>query len=147
MVETQAKVISIGNDTVNVIAVRSTACGGCQSSESCGTSSLSKLFVRQHVELCLPKTMEVAVGDEVVLGLSETAFVKQLLLAYFPPLLLMIVFAGVAHSINLNDVEQTISGVVGLLIGFVLTRVLRNVITQVGDQPQIIRKQGDAVYE
>lgn len=147
MVETQAKVISVGQDTVNVIAMRASACGGCQSSESCGTSSLAKLFVRKHVELCLPKTVDVTVGDEVVLGMSETAFVKQLMLAYFPPLLLMMLCAGLAHSAHLNDVAQTMSGLIGLFGGFMLTRVLRKRISQVGDQPQIIRKQGDSVYE
>jgi len=147
MVETQAKVISVSEQAVTVTAQRSTACGGCQSSEACGTSSLSKLFVRNTVELTVPNSHPVEVGDEVVLGLSETAFIKQLLVVYFPPLTMMMLAAGLVAQMSESQSLQVLSGFAGLLLGFALTRILKSKIMVIGDEPRIIRKLGDAVYE
>jgi len=110
-------------------------CNGCAASKGCGISLIDKIFSNKpallHVKNVHVKNDAFAqVGDKVVVGVEENAFLKASLLVYFLPLVFMIGFALLGHFIYLpaTPVNATFgdnNGVVilfsfmGLLTGFI----------------------------
>ena len=52
---------------------------------------------RSRIALPVPSTMSLSVGDEVVLGIPQKAFIKASLLTFAMPLIVMLAFALLAQ--------------------------------------------------
>lgn len=99
MIEETARVIAIENDQLLLEAQTQAACHTCSARPGCGTSILSKWVGRRFTRFKVPNSVSASVGDEVVVGLAETALLKGSVLVYLMPLLAMIVFAVLADSL------------------------------------------------
>ncbi len=125
-------VVRVDADYVYVQTQRTTGCSGCASESGCGTSALSKLFVRQNAEtLQVRKTLECEVGDQVELVLDESRLLKHSFMAYGLPLIGLFFFAITASKIAENwfgltkDMVELISivgGALGLFAGWKYTQ-------------------------
>lgn len=96
---------------------RVSACGGCQSSETCGTSSLSRLFSQTLPSLVkLPNVLDAQPGDKVVLSLAASKLTSQALIAYALPLMGFFGFALMAQFFFGHELWVALSALLGLVL-------------------------------
>jgi sigma-E factor negative regulatory protein RseC len=79
-------------------------CSGCHAQSSCGTSTLAKLFTKEHtVPLKVQDRCQAQKGDVVELELKESELIQHSLMAYGVPLLGLFIGAltarGVQHAL------------------------------------------------
>lgn len=114
MIEQQVSVVDIKGNTVCVEAQRISACHHCSSQTSCGTALLADKFNRRS-SLFIDKTMEVEVGDQVVVGIEERDLLTASFFTYMLPILVLVIVLLILSQ--LTDSQASISGVsVSLLI-------------------------------
>lgn len=117
MIEQQARVISVQGDELVLEADTQTACGSCEVKSGCGTSVLSKWLGRKFTHFNAQNTVNACVGDEVIVGLAESALLTGSVVIYLWPLLGMIFFALAADQ--LFSAEQAARDLLISLIAFV----------------------------
>ena len=156
MIEETAKVISTDNEEVWVETQRRSACGSCAVNNSCGTALLSRLLgvKRNKVHLLNPERIDVAVGDEVIIGIEETALTRGSLAIYIVPLLAMFVFALlgeiVAQRLAVRSEDLMVIGfsIFGLFVGFMWVRRFSRLISvNPNYQPVLMRKVQQSIIQ
>jgi sigma-E factor negative regulatory protein RseC len=141
MIEETATVVAATPDYIWVEARARSACSSCGTQDSCATSSVSKLFGIRRQQLRLPNTCAAKLGEQVVIGVEDQVMVTASLAAYILPIVLMLGAAILADVQGMNDKQQALAAVLGLLLGLfgagVLTsnRWMRHYF-----QPQLLRK-------
>lgn len=80
--------------TARIKTIRSGACEGCSSRESCGTSHTSKEMI-----VTVKNTLDVKKGDQVVIGLETKPMMFLSFLLYVFPILLLITGAVIGDTI------------------------------------------------
>jgi len=86
--------MSIDGDQLVLEAETQSSCQSCEVKSGCGTSVLSRwVGGKKFTRFQAKNTVQASVGDQVVVGLSETALLQGSLAIYFLPLLAMIIFA------------------------------------------------------
>lgn len=123
MLEEQAIVVQIDSGAVWVETCRQSACQSCSAKSSCGHSLLSKMSSGQTQRLQVKTDKVLSVGDQVVLGLSERAFIRGSALVYMLPLMAMMIGAVVGEQLSGQNsmMSFTLAGL-GLLAGFGFVR-------------------------
>jgi sigma-E factor negative regulatory protein RseC len=130
MIEETAMVMRVEGEYAFVETQKRAACGSCQSQGSCSTTVLAGLFKRHYNHLKVENTVLAKPGEQVVIGLQEQALIKLSILAYLLPLLSMILAAIAAQyliglfSTYTGELPQVIGGLLGLIGGFFLLRLL-----------------------
>ena len=118
MVEESAKVLKIEGDVVWVQAIQSSACGSCQAQKGCGHSLLAKTGQRQ-IDLPVARNgLDVAVNDQVVIGVPEQAILKSSMLMYGVPLGAMLGVATMTSLLGLSEGMVILASFVSLAGGF-----------------------------
>lgn len=117
--QAQGWVESIEHNYAWVRTQRQSACGGCQGESTCGTGSLSKLFsATTHPLLKLPNELGAKPGDQVILELAGSNFIKQAFLAYGLPLFGLFIGALLVQGVVTAPQDwQTASGALIGMIG------------------------------
>lgn len=103
MLEEQAIVVEVSAEEVWVETCRQTACQSCSAKSSCGHSLLSKISSGKTQRLQVKTDKELQVGDQVVLGLDEGAFIRGSALVYLLPLLALIIGALTGDALFGHD--------------------------------------------
>jgi sigma-E factor negative regulatory protein RseC len=141
MIEETATVVDVQDDYAIVATAQRAACGSCDSSGSCSTSVLSGLFKRRQNQLTVLNPIHAQPGEQVIIGLQETALIKASFMAYLLPLLCMM-FAAIAVQ-QLTEYYKLLGGelpiVVGGLLGLFAGLFLFKRIT--------VRKRSDPAYQ
>ncbi len=122
---TQVETDAQGRCWVWLSMQRKTACHGCDSGEACGSSALNNFFARRVLPLRLPDPSgSLQVGQQVNIGMQESALLQASVLTYLLPLLLMFV-AGVLGELCLPGLGEgfvLLAAGGGLALGFALLR-------------------------
>ena len=146
MIEETAVVQGIEGEWVEVVTGRRSGCHQCDEATSCSTSVLTKLFGDKTIALRLHSPMVLKVGDKVVLGIKENAFLGLTCLVYLLPLCGLLFFSVLGGFIEqhwqLNNEGPT---VVMALFGFVVSyygikKYIRNYINPEKINPVILKK-------
>lgn len=98
MVEQEARVITIEGDQLVLEAETRSSCNACEVKSGCGTSVLAKWVGRKFTRFQVKNTVDARVGDQVVVGLPESALVSGSLTIYLLPLL------GLIGAVVLADI-------------------------------------------
>lgn len=127
MIEKQALVIAVEQGFVVLQTSGVSACGNCASKSGCGSSTLVSNVRSTGPEIRLATTLNIDVGDTVVLGIYELALIKGVMLLYLFPLLAMLIGGIVGdYGSRVFGVEHeflTITlGIVGLASAVAVTR-------------------------
>jgi len=123
-------VVAAGPDGVWVETQRQSACGQCAARKGCGTAVLGKVMgqKRNRVRVANPDHTPVRVGDEVVIGIDESALVRGSLAIYLVPLLSFFLFGvlgeTLARQLAMASGEglSMLFGAAGLFLGFAWAR-------------------------
>ncbi len=122
VVEGVARVISTDGVTAWLEPEQANACGGCLSAGSCavkGGGSGRRLSAKRFT---VADDFHAAIGDRIVVGLSEHALLKASATAYAIPLLLMVGLALVGQLATESDVVAAVGAVAGLVFGLLFAK-------------------------
>lgn len=124
MLEEQAIVVEVSSSgDVWVETCRQSACQSCSSKSSCGHSLLSKISRGDSLRLQVKTDKTLQIGDQVILGLEEAAFIRGSALVYLLPLLALIIGALTGDALFGQDsLMSFIFAGAGLVTGFAYVR-------------------------
>jgi sigma-E factor negative regulatory protein RseC len=147
MIEQVAHVQAIDQTSVWLDTLRLSTCNSCTMKGGCGQRLMNQATncKRSRIELPVPGDMALNVGDEVVLGIPQKAFIKASLLTFAMPLIMMLVFAMVAQWWALSEPVAVVAALGGLGSGLMLLRWYSQsaaVLSSNQWQPVILRQQG-----
>ena len=149
MIEQVAHVHAIDDTNVWLDTIRLSTCNSCSMKSGCGQRLMNQATncKRSRIELPLPSNFDLNVGDEVVLGIPQKAFVKASLMAFAMPLLTMILAAMLAQYLSAPEPIIVVVALFGLAGGLGLLRLYsqsEHTKTSGQWQPIILRQQGSA---
>jgi sigma-E factor negative regulatory protein RseC len=142
MIEQVAHVHAIDKTTVWLDTLRVATCDSC----TCGQRLLnqSSNTARSRIELPVPQDMILNVGDEVVLGIPQKAFIKASLLTFAMPLLTLLASASLVRWLGFSEPLTVVAALLGLGLGLLLLRWFSRteaVLSSSQWQPTILRQQ------
>lgn len=140
MIEQQAKVTSVVDGKVWLLVERQSSCHNCQLNKGCGTASLGRLFGLKAQQLQLPNSLDLKLGDRVIVAIPDQSYLLASVLIYVLPLLLLFIFGGVVESLWQREWLTVIMSLVGLLCGLLISARLSRVRFSSLLQPKIIRQ-------
>jgi len=146
MIEQVAHVHSIDQTTVWLDTLRLSTCNSCSMKSGCGQRLMNQATdcKRSRIELPVPSDMTLKVGDEVVLGIPQKAFIKASLLTFAMPLMIMLAFASLAQWWDFSEPVTVVAALFGLSMGLLLLRWYSQsdaVLSSSQWQPIILRQQ------
>jgi len=91
MIEESGTVVATEGNYAWIETQVKTTCGTCKANQSCATSTVAKAFSPkpEHIKLAVP--CELAVGQQVKIGISENALLRASTMVYVVPLILLMV--------------------------------------------------------
>ena len=146
MIEQVAHVQAIDQISVWLDTLRLSTCNSCSMKSGCGQRIMNQAtdFKRSRIELPVPQHMALNVGDEVVLGIPQKAFIKASVLTFAMPLLWMLACALLAQWLTLSEPTTVVAALFGLGLGLLFLRWYSQseaVLTSNLWQPVILRQQ------
>jgi sigma-E factor negative regulatory protein RseC len=122
MIEQQATVTEITDDTIWLQAERQSTCSQCQVKQGCGTGLLAKHVGQRFSKIAVKKTANIRIGQAVTVEIPEQTLLQGAALMYLLPLSLLFIFSIAARALVWGELAEIILGLVGLAIGFVWTK-------------------------
>lgn len=123
MIEEQALVLSVEDETIKVRVDRQNACASCQLKSGCGQRALTELSNNKCIEFAVINTLLAKPGDRVLVAIPDEGLLKASFVVYFLPLISMLMFAIACKTIlGLNDAFIALFGLLGLVTGFVFAK-------------------------
>lgn len=151
MIEESGVVVALEGDFAWVETDRKSSCGGCSAKQGCGTAVLGKVLGQKRARVRAINTLDLMVGDTVVIGVEEQALVKGSLFIYLVPLLLMFTLAMIGQNLSLQwqmagEGVTILFSLTGLLLGFVAVRKFSKQIERNRHyQAEVLRKDGQCI--
>lgn len=150
MLSETGRVVAIDKDGLWVETLKTSACAKCAAQSGCGQNLAAKLLPNSHLTLIKAlfappsderqskdqqsqdpqpqdpqyKDQPWRVGDEVVVGVEENAFVVAAIIAYGIPLAAFVAGAFIAQSVSIAHVPEDAISAIGAFIGLFLGGVL-----------------------
>ncbi len=147
MIEQNAVVLKIEGQMALVEAQRQSSCGSCNAKKGCGTGMLENSVGRRAMQMKAVNQCDARPGDEVVVAVPETGFIKSAFFTYLLPLLFMLVGALIAQNLSQGWpwANEDILALIGAGIGFLFALLLLRGYSQKMEKdsrlhPIVIRK-------
>ena len=123
MIEEQVVITSLEEGGAWVEGVQLSACGSCSAKAGCGSHAMNQLG--RKVSLWLPnddsQCENLAIGQQIVVGLPEGAILRSTLVLYGIPLFFLLVGAIIGHALA-GELLSIVFSVLFMLLGFKLAR-------------------------
>lgn len=116
-----ARVVALAGDVVWLEPEQTSACGGCKAAGACGVQPGSRRLVARRFSL--PNSHGLAVGERVVVGVTDSTLLRAALTAYGLPLLVMLVAGVTTQKMVGGDGAAAVAAVAGLAVGLGLVRL------------------------
>ena len=113
MIEQQAQVVRVRNKQVFVRVGADSGCIACDQGKGCGAGIFGKLLNRKPVTLSFRNDCDARVGQAVMVGVSEAAFLRLVFRFYGIPLLAGLAGAAIGHQIGI--VKGASAGMIDVL--------------------------------
>jgi sigma-E factor negative regulatory protein RseC len=146
VIEEQARVTQVSGKEIWVETQRKSVCGQCAANKGCGTSVLQNVLGNKRSELRVLSDISVDIGDEVIIGLQEGAFLKGSFAVYLLPLVLMFVFGLLGETLSAqllltdSNAASILFAALGIAIGaYWLRRYNHSIQFDERYQPVILR--------
>jgi len=152
MIEETGQVVDVEGAFAWIESERTSTCGACNVRKGCGTAVLAKVLGQRRVHLRVLNRINARVGDDVVIGISESGLVRGSLAVYAVPLAGLFAgaiagaiagdFLGKYFFTGSSDPVAIAGALAGLGAGlFWLKRFSRRTEKDAAYQPVILRKQ------
>lgn len=150
MIEQVAQVHALDQDSIWLDTVRLSTCNSCSMKTGCGQRLMNQATdcKRSRIQLPNPTHLKLQVGDEVVLGVPQKAFIKASLLTFAMPLMVMLLAAISAQLLGAAEPIVVICAIAGLGLGLAFLRLYSRAMTASDNgqashqwQPVILRQQ------
>lgn len=122
MIEEIATVIGVEADGVWVKTQAKTTCGACQQQDSCTSGVVAKALTPKEPRLFIPTAVAVLPGQQVRIGLHETALTQAALRVYLVPIVAFMLAMGLLVQMAANEGVQLLGGLLGSGISLWLVR-------------------------
>lgn len=146
MIEEVALVLNCDGEYADIETKPQSSCGGCSSSSVCGAGVFSKVFGNRKTVVRVLNSIHAKTGDQVIIGLQESALSKVSLVFYIVPIVSMLLLAvlgqesAVRFGYESYDLFAILGGVVGFLSGLSLVRLFaKRVQNDSRYQPVLLR--------
>lgn len=122
MIEETATIVQCEGEFAWVETSRKSACEACSVSKGCGTSVLTSVVGNKPTRLRVVNETNAVEGDEVTIGIHESAMLRGAMLVYMAPIVALFCFAllgeVLAKQLLIEAVELVVivSGLAGLLL-------------------------------
>ena len=113
-----ALVTSVYDGSAWVEPVAKAGCSGCSLKQSCGTGLLSSWLGSRRLSTKVVNTLDVVVGDQVVIWVPDRGLLTIAAVTYLLPLLGLFIFTLFAQALGLKDYWFPVAAIAGLLCGF-----------------------------
>ena len=141
MIEENGRVVAVKGNEVWIETIRQSTCSGCSARSGCGQGLLAKVTEgkRNHIRIVSETKMEV--GDQVVFGLPEKAFIRSSFWAYGMPLSSLILSVVMGDKVfGLAEPWVIAAAIAGLGFGFLLVKLHSELTKGRSDyQPVIVK--------
>jgi sigma-E factor negative regulatory protein RseC len=150
MIEQAGVVLRADAQTAVVQPLRQNGgCSSCGASGACGTSLLDRILGRRPTQIEVANTLDVSVGDNVVIGIAEAALLKTATAAYLGPLLGLLVGALLGQQLPFADGAAELASLAGAVLGFALALRLvavygRTLAADPNTRPVLLRRARSA---
>lgn len=94
MIEEKGRITACTKDKLVVETEIKTTCSGCSQKNHCGTGLVARSFSNKTSQMLVDNQEQLKLGDEVKIGVEESALVKLSLIIYMLPLLVMLLTAS-----------------------------------------------------
>lgn len=139
MITESGKVVAVIDEHAWVQTIRTSACQSCAARNGCGQKVLASATGGRANQVRVFNSVNACVGEEVTLGIDESALLGASLLVYALPLLLMVAASMVGHHLSDGSDFAAMSGaLVGLASGFLVSRQLQR-RNAGGYEPRLLR--------
>jgi len=147
VIEERAVVRAIQGNMIKLEGYQKTSCGGCAQKSSCGTSVLGRFMGNKEVELVVHSDLSLDLGDEVLIGIEESAMLGGAASVYILPLLMFFLFGVMGEmvagfiAVKESELLSLLFAVVGFAVSFLLLK--KNLLwkrREIQLNPVIIRK-------
>ncbi|SEP99762.1 sigma-E factor negative regulatory protein RseC [Ectothiorhodospira magna] len=149
MIEETARVIAVDEPGFAWVETeRKTACGTCSVNKGCGTSVIAKLFGQRRTQVRVIDPVGVTLGDEVIIGLEESALVRGSLAIYILPLVCLLIGAALGQWLwaGYGELPVVLAGLAGLAAGLgAVGGFTRRIRRDPRYQPVVVRRLGPPV--
>ncbi len=144
LVEGTARVVAVEGDVAWLEPEQTTSCGSCASSGLCGAKGIGTIASRlERRRFPLDNRPGLAVGERVVVGVSERALLKASGTAYALPLVVMFGAGAVAQWLAGSDGITMAAMVAGLALGLLAARWGARWLSARGQlAPRFLRRTG-----
>jgi len=146
MLEEDGIVVSVLEGMAEVRVTPKSACGSCSARSGCGTSLIASLFPERSSRFKVRNTLGAVTGEQVVIGLHESALQSASLMLYLIPLagLILGAVSGVYLTERIfhspSELLTILFGFGGMGAGFALIKYLSQHARSLGHyQAEIIR--------
>jgi sigma-E factor negative regulatory protein RseC len=149
VIEETGRIVDVQGTFAWVESERSSSCGSCAVKQGCGTGAIAKVLGQRRVRLRVLNRIGARVGDQVVIGISESGLLRGSLAVYAAPLAGL--FAGtlagyVLVSRFFPEWSADPAAIAGALAGFVagfawLRGFSRRTAMNPAYQPVVLRQQ------
>lgn len=126
MITETGKVVALKGDYAWVQTIRNSACQSCSARSGCGQKVLAAATGGRANQVLVANTVQADVGDEVTIGIDESALLGASLIVYALPLVLMVAASIVGHRMSGGQDLWAMGGALaGLVVGFLSSRNLQ----------------------
>lgn len=141
MIEETALILSCDGEHADIETRPQGSCGSCASSGVCGVGVFSKVFGNRKTVVRIVNSLDAKPGDQVIVGLHESAISRVSLVFYLVPIIVMILSAILGQRLAIgigqtsHDLFAILGGCVGFISGLAFVRIFAKKI------------QGDSRYQ
>lgn len=146
MIEEIARVTAVHANNIDVQSDVKSSCSGCKQIDTCGSGQVAQALPKLALSLSLKNSLNVAVGDKVVIGIPEKHLLSTALFVYLFPLIGLIMFSVlgqwlVSQGIISGEPLAIVLGFIGGFIGFLFAKLCLNDPEKSQQlQPKLLRK-------
>jgi sigma-E factor negative regulatory protein RseC len=146
MIEESAQVVATEGEFAWVETQRQSTCGGCAANKGCGTATLAKVLGKKRTRVRALNHSGAQVGDQVIVGVEESALVRGSLAVYAVPLLTLLAGSIIGSLLGKQWLLEgeglaLVLGGVGLLAGLAwLKGFTRRISHDSRYQPVVLRR-------
>ncbi|SOB76401.1 positive regulator of sigma(E), RseC/MucC [Marinobacter sp. LV10R510-11A] len=139
MITESGKVVAVTGEHAWVQTIRTSACQSCAARNGCGQKMLASATGGRANQVRVFNSVNACVGEEVTLGIDESALLGASLLVYALPLLLMVMASMIGHHLSDgSDFAAMLGAAAGLASGFLISRQLQRGNAG-GFEPRLLR--------